>query len=391
MRRKIFLPLVIFMTLTLAGCSNLVNELLDRFSPHISTVATKSDYSINTITSAVSANPEIVTASVNDDGSITFTSVAPGTTTVTVTAEATNPEKGWQQIVTIVYDITVDEEGNVTCKEKEKQTLDIFPEKTVTLNLSDDVSDLTSVTESESSDESIVITKVNEDGSVSLTSKGEGSSTVTVTGKNADDEDVYITYSASVVTDGSITTEFVSVIVKCTITFDSNGGSGTIDSVQVIKNEAYTIDVDASNFSKQYNSITGWNTSADGKGTSYTFTDTIANVSSNITLYAVWEVNTLGPSVTLESIGGEAAIGFTYDNAAPLTASSESITLSANTGFENYLWKMDGAVVQNDTSNQFVLDPASADISAGYHQITLVVKDSDGNYWSATAVVTVQK
>ena len=391
MRRKILLPLVISLTLTLAGCSNLVNDLLDRFSPHVSTVPTKADYSINTITNAVSANPEVVTASVNDDGTITFTSVAPGTTTVTVTAEATNPEKGWQQIVTIVYDVTVDEEGNVICTEKEKQTLDIFPEKTITLSLTDDVSDLTSVIEAASTDESIVTANVNEDGTVSLTSKGEGSTTVSVTGKNADDEYVYITYTATVATDGSITTEFVSVIVKCVITFDSNGGTGTIDSVQVIKNESYTIDVDATNFSKQYNSITGWNTTAEGDGTPYSFTDTIETVSSNITLYAVWQVNTLGPSVTLESIGGEPQIGFTYNNRTPLTSSNLSITLSAKTGFKNYLWKIDGVVVKDDTSNQFVFDPASDDISAGHHKITLVVKDANGNYWSATAVVTVQK
>ena len=391
MRRKILLPLVISLTLTLAGCSNLVNDLLDRFSPHVSTVPTKADYSINTITSAVSANPEVVTASVNDDGTITFTSVAPGTTTVTVTAEATNPEKGWQQIVTIVYDVTVDEEGNVICTEKEKQTLDIFPEKTITLSLTDDVSDLTSVIEAASTDESIVIANVNEDGTVSLTSKGEGSTTVSVTGKNADDEYVYITYNATVATDGTITTELVSVIVKCVITFDSNGGTGTIDSVLVIKNESYTIDVDATNFSKQYNSITGWNTTAEGDGTPYSFTDTIETVSSNITLYAVWQVNTLGPSVTLESIGGEPQIGFTYNNTTPLTSSSLSITLSAETGFQNYLWKIDGVVVKDDTSNQFVFDPASDDISAGHHKITLVVKDANGNYWSATAVVTVQK
>ena len=236
-----------------------------------------------------------------------------------------------------------------------------------------------------------IVIYTSEDGTVSLTSKGEGSTTVSVTGKNADDEYVYITYTATVATDGSITTELVSVIVKCVITFDSNGGTGTIDSVLVIKNESYTIDVDATNFSKQYNSITGWNTTAEGDGTPYSFTDTIETVSSNITLYAVWQVNTLGPSVTLESIGGEPQIGFTYNNRTPLTSSSRSITLSAKTGFKNYLWKIDGVVVKDDTSNQFVFDPASDDISAGHHKITLVVKDANGNYWSATAVVTVQK
>ncbi|MCR5764522.1 MAG: InlB B-repeat-containing protein [Treponema sp.] len=391
MKMKKILPFVIFMTLTLDGCSKLVNDLLDRFSPQSNTVETAADFSLNSITRAVSENPEIVTVSVNDDGTLTFTSVSPGTTTVTVTAEATNPEKGWQQIVTIVYEVTVDEEGYVTCEEKGKETVDIFPEKTITISSFDEVTDFTSVTVAESANESIVKTEVNPDGTVSLTSKSEGSTTITVTGKNSDNEDVYITYSLTVATDGTITIDSVSFTIVCTITFDSNGGRGTIESVHITKNESYTIDADSSKFSKQYHSITGWNTSSDGSGTSYTLTDTIEAVGSNLTLYAVWEANTLGPVVTLESIGGEPQIGFTYNNRTPLTSSSLSITLSAKTGFKNYLWKIDGVVVKDDTSNQFVFDPSSDDISAGHHKITLVVKDANGNYWSATAVVTVQK
>ena len=78
------------------------------------------------------------------------------------------------------------------------------------------------------------------------------------------------------------------------IYFDANSGSGTTNKVDA------TYDVEAilttNAFSKVGYSFVGWNTKADGSGTSYTDGQTVKNLlsenGSSLTLYAKWEANT---------------------------------------------------------------------------------------------------
>ena len=72
-----------------------------------------------------------------------------------------------------------------------------------------------------------------------------------------------------------------------TITFASNGGSGTMD-LQFVQN-GVDIALTANSFTLEGYSFDGWNTSQDGSGTSYSDGDTI-NISSDITLYAQWKI-----------------------------------------------------------------------------------------------------
>ena len=73
---------------------------------------------------------------------------------------------------------------------------------------------------------------------------------------------------------------------KVTITYRANGGTGGITDT-VDKDTEYTIR-DGSGFSCKGKKLVGWNTSADGMGTSYEFAKKIT-VSESLTLYAVWE------------------------------------------------------------------------------------------------------
>ena len=78
------------------------------------------------------------------------------------------------------------------------------------------------------------------------------------------------------------------------IYFDANSGSGTTNKVDA------TYDVEAilttNAFSKVGYTFTGWNTKADGSGTSYTDGQTVKNLlsenGSSLTLYAKWEART---------------------------------------------------------------------------------------------------
>ena len=73
---------------------------------------------------------------------------------------------------------------------------------------------------------------------------------------------------------------------KVTVTYYANGGTGSITDT-VDKDTEYTIR-DGSGFSCKGKKLVGWNTSADGMGTSYEFAKKIT-VSEDLKLYAVWK------------------------------------------------------------------------------------------------------
>ena len=71
-----------------------------------------------------------------------------------------------------------------------------------------------------------------------------------------------------------------------TITFNANGGSGSMQSISVVKGSSTTLP-DATFTRSGYN-FKGWNTKADGSGFAYQNKQSIASY-SNLTLFAQWE------------------------------------------------------------------------------------------------------
>lgn len=74
-----------------------------------------------------------------------------------------------------------------------------------------------------------------------------------------------------------------------TITYNANGGSGTIEPGTQIYNEGYEI-VNGTGFTKHGYSFKNWNTNANGSGTTY-YAGDIYKKNTNETLYAIWEEN----------------------------------------------------------------------------------------------------
>lgn len=72
------------------------------------------------------------------------------------------------------------------------------------------------------------------------------------------------------------------------IYFDANGGTGTMDGIEVSVENDYTLPKNT--FTKKYYEFKEWNTKADGTGTSYDDLDQIYAMEDNesITLYAQW-------------------------------------------------------------------------------------------------------
>ncbi len=87
------------------------------------------------------------------------------------------------------------------------------------------------------------------------------------------------------------------VVVMCKISFDANGGSGTMEDVIVEKGTSFTTPVSAFTVPKipvgavNENAdipFVGWNTKKDGSGTPYAAEDEISAVLADMTLYAQW-------------------------------------------------------------------------------------------------------
>ena len=78
----------------------------------------------------------------------------------------------------------------------------------------------------------------------------------------------------------------IPIVTEYTVSYDANGGTGSMKAVTVKENETITIAENA--FTRSMFKFTGWNTKADGTGTSYADKASI-KVTQSITLYAQWE------------------------------------------------------------------------------------------------------
>jgi len=76
------------------------------------------------------------------------------------------------------------------------------------------------------------------------------------------------------------------VSAKYTVTFDANGGTGTMAAQEFEENVAENLDANA--FTNDGYRFTGWNTEADGTGTAYADCQSVT-LTESITLYAQWE------------------------------------------------------------------------------------------------------
>ena len=81
------------------------------------------------------------------------------------------------------------------------------------------------------------------------------------------------------------------------ITFDSNGGSGTMDNQIVFDDK---VNISKCTYTKEAYSFTGWNTEKDGSGTSYNDEDLIT-IDKDITLYALWDNKLLYDVVMMDA------------------------------------------------------------------------------------------
>lgn len=87
------------------------------------------------------------------------------------------------------------------------------------------------------------------------------------------------------------TVDSIGFVNVHTITFNANGGTGSMDVVRVKEGESITLPTNE--FTNVKAEFASWNTAADGSGTAYT-DQSIITPTTNMTLYAQWENITSG-------------------------------------------------------------------------------------------------
>jgi uncharacterized repeat protein (TIGR02543 family) len=134
-----------------------------------------------------------------------------------------------------------------------------------------------------------------------------------------------------------------------TVTFDGNGGSGTM-APQINGVATY---LRSNSFTRAGYSFTGWNTVANGSGTSYA-NNGVYNFTANATLYAQWSLTP--HTVTFNANGGSGTMApQSSSGAANLTANSFTRTQHTFTGW-NTAVDGSGTAYANGASYHFSAD-----------------------------------
>jgi uncharacterized repeat protein (TIGR02543 family) len=137
--------------------------------------------------------------------------------------------------------------------------------------------------------------------------------------------------------------------IAYTVTFNANKGSGTMAAQSYTENISQNLA--ANTFTRAGYDFAGWNTQADGNGTSYRDRDAIA-IASNMTLYAQWQLHTYTINYNLDGGTNNSSNPSTY------TIESDAITLAEPTrlGFVFEGWTWDG---QNEPTKKVTIQHGS--------------------------------
>ncbi len=105
-----------------------------------------------------------------------------------------------------------------------------------------------------------------------------------------------------------------------TVTFDANGGEGTMEPMQLTYDGDWTA-LTANTFTRSGYGFNGWNTKADGSGTAYRDEEWVRNLTDeangNVMLFAQWgkDITTCTATVPDQTMGGYSYIYYKFETA----------------------------------------------------------------------------
>ena len=159
------------------------------------------------------------------------------------------------------------------------------------------------------------------------------------------------------------------------ITFDANGGTGQMDSINALYNVSTKITKNT--FVKTGYTFAGWNTADNGEGTSYS-DEQMVNLKDNLILYAQWQEKNISIHANKDSIDfGESYINYDKNISKTITLTNDgdySVKLSITNPVS------DGPFISLGFSNNYLLEPNKSytiTLAAGTGRI---FSDTPGTY-----------
>lgn len=170
---------------------------------------------------------------------------------------------------------------------------------------------------------------------------------------------------------------------EITVTYDANGGSGTMSSYKGIAGDTYI--VLPNTFVRSGYQFKEWNEDANKNGTSWNPGDTFSIGNNDITLYAIWEEVSEEPyKVTYDANGATTGSAPTDDSTYSY---NELVTIlgdnnMSNTGYVFAGWELDGTIYQEGDTYQITEDVTFyavwKPVSSVYHTVTYNANGGSG-------------
>ena len=214
-------------------------------------------------------------------------------------------------------------------------------------------------------------------------------------------------YTSNGLSSGNNYSRYNGLSVRCvkakpgtTISFNANGGTGTMDMQKI--DAGQSANLTANTFTRTDYVFTGWNTKADGTGTSYsnaaTYTAPASEDNKIVVLYAQWATNMLDDVASMQELttahctgsydGATATLTDTRDNKAYTIAKINGVcTMTQNLRVDAGL-----AMTPSDTNIASNYTMTSTDLTVGDNSYTVAEMHAGDattgnwyNYCAATA------
>ncbi len=189
-----------------------------------------------------------------------------------------------------------------------------------------------------------------------------------------------------------------------TVTYNANGGTGTLTDGSSPYNNNTSVTVLANTFTRTGYTFNGWNTASDGSGTNYVATNTF-NITANTTLYAKWtvilapEINVKQSTTSIADNSGSHDFGsqttftntdiiFTIENTGSAASTLGSFTISGTNANQFSLQGINPTTVANGISTTFTIRFTPTTAGAKTATISFANQDADENPYNFTITGT---
>jgi uncharacterized repeat protein (TIGR02543 family) len=200
---------------------------------------------------------------------------------------------------------------------------------------------------------------------------------------------VAVDSSGNVYTADSLNNRIRKLVLPYNVSYNDNvstSGSVPTDSGMYSQGTAVTVLGNTGGLTRTDYTFAGWNTAADGSGTSYTPDASFPMGANNITLYAQWQsANALLSGLAVDQgtlMPAFSTSGLTYS--ASVANAVSSLNMSLTLGDPNQTLAVTGAVYSSVTGNVYSYRASNLAVGSNLIQVTVTAQNQTQNTYNLT-------